>query len=101
MPSIQLFLSFPESPSIKKHTLRRCLKAANQALLHSNSKMHLKASVTMLVTDYVKLRYGQVGNTRFRFYRDGFLRKKSTDQSLSMDLVQEEKLEPDKLQKTC
>ena len=90
---------FSESPSIKKHTLRRCLKAANQALLHSNSKMHLKASVTMLVTDYVKLRYGQVGNTRFRFYRDGFLRKKSTDQSLSMDLVQEEKLEPDKLQK--
>ena len=90
---------FSESPSIKKRTLRRCLKAANQALLHSNSKMHLKASVTMLVTDYVKLRYGQVGNTRFRFYRDGFLRKKSTDQSLSMDLVQEEKLEPDKLQK--
>ena len=30
------------------------LKAANQALLHSNSKMHLKASVTMLVTDTLR-----------------------------------------------
>lgn len=90
---------FSESPSIRKCTLRRCLNAANQALLHADSKMHLKASVTILVTDYMKIRYGQAGNTRFRFFRDGFLRKQSTDQSLSMDLVQEEKLEADKLQK--
>ena len=32
-----------------------------------------------------------------RLYRDGFLRAQSRDQSLSMDLVKAEKLEPDKL----
>ena len=61
--------------------------------------MNLKASVTVLVTNYVKCRYGQAGNTRFRLFRDGFLRIQSKDQSLSMDLVSEEKLEPDKLTK--
>ena len=91
--------AFIESPSIRKGALRRYLRAANQALLTANSKMHLKASVTVLVTNYIKCRYGQAGNTRFRRFRDGFLKIQSKDQSLSMDLVFEEKLEPDQLTK--
>lgn len=91
--------AFIESPSIRKGALRRYLRAANQALLTANSKMHLKASVTVLVTNYIKCRYGQAGNTRFRLFRDGFLKIQSKDQSLSMDLVSEEKLEPDQLTK--
>lgn len=89
--------SFMESPSMSKRVVRRYLRAANRALLTARSKMKLKASVTVLVTNYVKLRYGQAGNTRFRLYRDGFLRMQSRDSSLSMDLVQAEKLEQDKL----
>ena len=89
--------SFMESPSMSKRAVRRYLRAANRALLTARSKMKLKASVTVLVTNYVKLRYGQAGNTRFRLYRDGFLRMQSRDSSLSMDLVQAEKLEQDKL----
>lgn len=88
---------FMESPSMSKRAVRRYLRAANQALLTAHSKMRLKASVTVLVTNYVKLRYGQAGNTRFRLYRDGFLRMQSQDTSLSMDMVREEKLEQDKL----
>ena len=89
--------SFMESPSMSKRAVRRYLRAANRALLTARSKMKLKASVTVLVTNYVKLRYGQAGNTRFRLYRDGFLRMQSRDSSLSMDLVRAEKLEQDKL----
>ena len=89
--------AFMESPSMSKRALLRYLRAANHALLTARSKMRLKASVTVLVTNYVKLRYGQAGNTRFRLYRDGFLRMQSRDSSLSMDLVQAEKLEQDKL----
>lgn len=89
--------AFMESPSMSKRAVRRYLRAANRALLTAHSKMRLKASVTVLVTNYVKLRYGQAGNTRFRLYRDGFLRMQSQDTSLSMDMVREEKLEPDKL----
>ena len=89
--------AFMESPSMSKRAVRRYLRAANRALLTARSKMRLKASVTVLVTNYVKLRYGQAGNTRFRLYRDGFMRMQSRDSSLSMDLVQAEKLEQDKL----
>ena len=73
--------SFMESPSMSKRAVRRYLRAANRALLTARSKMKLKASVTVLVTNYVKLRYGQAGNTRFRLYRDGFLRMQSRDSS--------------------
>ena len=89
--------AFMESPSISKRAVRRYLRAANRALLTARSKMKLKASVTVLVTNYVKLRYGQAGNTRFRLYRDGFPRMQSQDSSLSMDMVREEKLEQDRL----
>lgn len=89
--------AFLEAPSMGKRALRRYLRVANRALLSAKSKMKLKASVTVLVTNYVKLRYGQAGNTRFRLYRDGFLRMQSRDSSLSMDMIQEERLEEDKL----
>lgn len=89
--------AFMESPSMSKRAVRRYLRTANRALLTARSKMKLKASVTVVVTNYVKLRYGQAGNTRFRLYRDGFLRMQSQDSSLSMDMVKAEKLEQDKL----
>lgn len=82
--------AFTEAPSMRKGALRRYLRSANKALLTADSKMRLKASVTVVVTNYVKMRYGQAGNTRFRLYRDGFLRAQSRDQSLSMDLVKAE-----------
>lgn len=89
--------AFTAAPSMRKGAMKRCLRAANRALIESKSKMKLKASVTMVVTNYVKFRYGQAGNTRLRLYRDGFLQAQSTDNSLSMDMVAKEKLEPDKL----
>lgn len=89
--------AFLEAPSMGRRAVGRYLRAANRALLTAPSKRKLKASVTVLATNYVKLRYGQAGNTRFRLYRDGFLRAQSQDSSLSMDLVRAEKLEQDKL----
>lgn len=90
--------AFSEAPSIGKRTMRACLNAANQALIReTGSKMKLKASVIVVVTNYVKMRYGQAGNVRLRLYRDGFVRYQSTDQSLTLDLVKEEKVEPDKV----
>lgn len=90
--------AFSEAPSIGKRTMRACLNAANHALIkETGSKKKLKASVIIVVTDYMKIRYGQAGNVRLRLYRDGFVRYQSTDQSLTMDMVKEEKVEPDKV----
>lgn len=89
--------AFLEAPSMSRRTVKRCLRAANKALLEANSKTRLKASVIIVLTNYVKLRYGQAGNIRLRLYRNGFLKHGSTDQSLTMDMVAEEKVPQDKV----
>lgn len=89
--------AFGESPSISKKIMKKCLRAANRALLEAKSKTKLKASVLIVLTNYVQLRYGQAGNIRLRLYRNGFLEEQSTDQSLTMDMVREEKVPRDKV----
>lgn len=89
--------AFLEAPSMSRRTIKRCLKAANRALLEAKSKTSLKASIIIVLTNYVKLRYGQAGNIRLRLYRNGFLRHGTTDQSLTMDMVKEEKVSQDKV----
>ncbi len=89
--------AFLEAPSMGRRTVKRCLRAANKALLEAKSKTRLKASVLIVLTNYVKLRYGQAGNIRLRLYRNGFLQHASADQSLTMDLVREEKVPRDKV----
>lgn len=89
--------AFSEAPSMSKKRMQACLWAANKALLEAKSKMKLKASILVVLTDYVKMRYGQAGNIRLRLYRDGFLKDQTVDQSLSMDMVAEEKITLDKV----
>ena len=79
--------AFLEAPSMSRRTVKRCLKAANRAMLEAKSKTKLKASVVIVLTNYVKLRYGQAGNIRLRLYRNGFLCHGTTDQSLTLDMV--------------
>lgn len=88
---------FSEAPSMSRRMMKKCLKAANRALLEARSKTTLKASVMIVLTDYVKLRYGQAGNIRLRLYRNGFIKEETIDQSLSTDMVHEEKLPKDKV----
>ena len=89
--------AFSEAPSMSKRTMRACLRAANKALLEAKSKMKLKASVLIVLTNYTKLRYGQAGNIRFRLYRNGFVKVQSIDQSLTADLVKKEQIASDKV----
>ncbi|OYP51477.1 serine/threonine protein phosphatase PrpC [Lachnotalea glycerini] len=89
--------AFSEAPSMSKKRMSACLRAANKALLEAKSKMKLKASIIVVLTDYAKLRYGQAGNIRLRLYRDGFLKYQTTDQSLTMDMVATQNITPDKV----
>ncbi len=89
--------AFLEAPSMSRRAIKRCLRAANRALLEARSKTSLKASIIIVLTNYVKLRYGQAGNIRLRLYRNGFLQYQTTDQSLTMDMVREEKVSQDKV----
>jgi serine/threonine protein phosphatase PrpC len=89
--------AFSEAPAISRKGMLTCLRAANRALLKAKSKMKLKASILIIITDYAKLRYGHAGNIRLRLYRDGFLKYQSVDQSLSMDLAASGQIPPDKV----
>ncbi len=92
-----IILAFEEHPSIKKRTVLSLLEAANKALAKADSREKLKASVTVVVTDYAKIRYGYAGNTRLRFYRDGTVKEQTKDMSLGTQLIKEKELPEDAL----
>lgn len=91
--------AFQNAPGMGKGKLKRYLKTANAELLQGKSYEKLKASLTVVITDYEKFRYGHVGNTRLRLYRDGRKFLATTDMSLSQDMVRAERLTEDKLAK--
>jgi len=62
-------------------------------------EVRLKASLTVVITNYNKIRYATIGNTRFYLFRAGFLRHKSEDQSVTSILSQEEDISLDKISK--
>ena len=92
-----IILAFQEHPSIKKRVILSYLQKANRTLAEANSREHLKASVTVLVTNYEKARYAYAGNTRLRLYRDGLVKEETTDMSLGTDLVKKDRLPDDVL----
>lgn len=86
-----ILLAFQDHPSIGKKALKSYLRAGDRALRKADGKNSLKASVTVLVSDYVKIRYGYAGNTRMRLYRDGNIKERTEDMSLGNDMAKEKK----------
>lgn len=92
-----IILNFQAAPSISKRSVRKLLKLANRALLARESYKQLKASVTVVVTNYQKLRYGYAGNTRLRLYRGGIVYKQTKDMSLSQSMAEQEEIPKDEV----
>lgn len=92
-----IILAFQEHPSMKKSALLSYLRKANKILIETDSKEKLKSSVTVIVTDYAKARYGYAGNTRLRLYRDGVVKEQTEDMSLGNELTKKENLAKDVL----
>jgi serine/threonine protein phosphatase PrpC len=91
-----LIRSFVEGPSMKATKLKHYMNQAHKELLKQRGGMYLKASVTMVVTDYKKLCYCYAGNSRFYLIRNARVLLKSTDQSLTQNLLKEEIITLDK-----
>lgn len=91
--------AFHNKPGIGRRKLKRYLKYANRELCKGKSYEKLKASITVVLTNYEKFRYGCAGNTRLRLYRDGRMILASSDMSLSQDMVEADRLAADKLAK--
>ena len=97
LASQAVFLKFQEHPSMSRQTLGACLRAADKALCEAESRELLKASITVVITDFVNMRYGYLGNTRLRHYRKGFVINQSHDMSLANEDAKQQRLPEDTL----
>ena len=87
-----LIRSFGEHPTLRKGRLNRYIQEAHRELRKMRGGMHLKASVILAVTDYRKLRCCHVGNSRLYLLRNARFLLKTRDQSLTRNLLDEEKI---------
>lgn len=97
MVAESIIRSFTEKPTFHKRTLNTYIQRAHRLLQQESQEMHLKASLTVVVTDYLKMRYIEVGNTRFALIRNGRILHQSKDQSLTQILVNQEQVAKDKV----
>ena len=78
---------FTEAPSLGKGRLKRMVHRAHTELLRQTKGMHLKAAVVIAVTDYRKIRYAYVGNSRYYLIRNARILERTEDQSLTNNLA--------------
>jgi len=89
--------AFHERPSISRSALKRYVRAAHEALKVNSGHLSLRASITVVVTNYQQVRYAWAGNTRFYLYRAGRVIEESVDHSLSRQLADRGDLPLDKI----
>ena len=77
-------------------SLKKMVRKAHRELIGNKQGLRLRASVAVVVTNYVKCRYLTVGNTRFALLRNDRILYESKDQSLTENLVERETIPRDK-----
>ena len=87
-----LIRSFGENPTLRKGKLKKYIQNAHRELRKMRGGMHLKASVVLAVTDYKKLRYCYVGNSRLYLLRNPRFLIQTKDQSLTRSLIDDRKI---------
>ncbi|MBD8498805.1 PP2C family protein-serine/threonine phosphatase [Paenibacillus arenosi] len=96
--AIQTILNqFQQKPTMSRFRLKRYLRRAHERLKMDSTRVRLKASLTIVATDYTRIRWAGVGNTRLYHFRQGRLTFKSKDLSLAQQLANEEKISDEAL----
>lgn len=83
---------FTEDPTMGRGPLGRYMRRAHGELLRQKGGMHLKVAVVVAVTDYRKLRYCHVGNSRLYLIRNARILERTRDQSLTQNLVEQDRV---------
>lgn len=83
---------FTEAPTMGRGALKRYMRRAHAELLRQRGGMHLKVAVVVAVTDYRKLRYCHVGNSRLYLIRNARILEQTKDQSLTQNLVEQDRV---------
>ncbi|WP_025844509.1 PP2C family protein-serine/threonine phosphatase [Brevibacillus agri] len=88
---------FMQKPSLSRYRISRYLHEAHRVLKEESHRVRLKASLTLVVTDYARVVYGVAGHTRLYLFRNGRLHLRSKDQSLSQQMADREEIAEDVL----
>ena len=73
--------AFSKKPGHSRRSLRDYLNVAHQVLKRESTQVRLKASVMVVVTDYITLRYAHAGNVRLQIIADSLIELESKDHS--------------------
>ncbi|MGC5325328.1 PP2C family protein-serine/threonine phosphatase [Brevibacillus sp. SYSU BS000544] len=84
--------NFMENPTMSRIKIRSYLQQAHEVLQAESQRVRLKASLTLVVTDYSKIVYAVAGNARIYLFRNGRFHARSSDQSLSQLMVSDQKI---------
>lgn len=90
--------AFYEKSRMSKRLMKHYAKVAHKELLKETRDIRLEASILILVTNYKKIRWTNVGNTRLYHLRNGKVLHKSTDQSLSQNLAEQGEIPLDRIE---
>lgn len=88
---------FLEKPTISRRKLKNYMRKAHRQLQIESKRFRLKASVTIVVTNYTKIVWAVAGHTRLYVYRNDVLHLRSDDLSLAQTFANEEKISLDRI----
>lgn len=88
---------FLEKPTISRRKLKNYMRKAHKQLQIESKRFRLKASVTVVVTNYTKIVWAVAGHTRLYVYRNDVLHLRSDDLSLAQTFANEEKISLDRI----
>lgn len=83
---------FIDKPTMSKRKLKKYMHNAHKLLKAESTRFRLKASVTIVVTNYTKFVWAVAGHSRLYMFRNGVLHLKSKDQSLAQSFANEGKI---------
>lgn len=81
--------SFILAPSITTQSLANLIKEANATLKYESSRSRLQASIMIVVTDYINIRYASSGNVHLQCINNDKKRFYSKDQSFYQEMIDE------------
>ncbi len=90
--------AFSEEPGISKNKLKHYLNTAHHTLHQEAQEIRLEASIIVVVTDYKAIRWGQAGNCRLVIMRNGRIKFRTKDMSLSQSLADKSEISLDQLE---
>ena len=87
--------TFSQKPGFSKRHLKEYLKTAHRVLKRESTQVRLKASVMIVVTDYMTLRYAHAGNVRLQIISNNELILESEDHSYYQQKISDGTYESD------